>query len=103
MYSVRGLISLIGTTVECCHSEGVIFIEVALIVRAGDSCHAVICATQTIGSGVESETINHMAAGSFHPFHTETFIMIIADINNVRGWGRSWREKIHGTCKFKSK
>ena len=87
MYTVRGYTPHLGTTVECCHSEVVNMTQVCSVVRAGD-CHAAHCTAQIIRSDAVSETINHLAAGSFHPSHKEPWLNKIANID-VRGWGRS--------------
>ena len=89
MYSVRSVTPLLGTTVECCHSKDVSWTQVCLIVKAGD-CHAAHSTIQTIRSDVESEIINHQAARSFNPSHSELFLIkIILNIIDVRGWGRT--------------
>ena len=89
MYSVRGVTPLLGTTVECCHSKDVSWTQVCLIVKAGDS-HAAHCTIQTTRSDVEGEIINHQAARSFSPSHSEPFLIkIIVNIIDVRGWGRT--------------
>ena len=93
MYSVRGVTPLLGTTVECCHSKDVSWTQVCPIVKAGDS-RAAHCTIQTTRSDVEGEIINHQAARSFSPSHSEHFLIkIIVNIIDVRGWGRTWREK----------